>query len=113
MTIDPKFKLSEDASEEQRLIHKTIISIMGEDAEYSGGCKGFYTEEEWAARGESYGDKAPIVVVHDGGGAAPFFNYDYEDYKKVERMTKALGKIGYYASPCTNWYTAIYPVEVA
>lgn len=96
----------EEATEQERLIHKTIMRVLGKDA-YSGGCRTFYTQRQWEARGESYGSGAPIVVVHDGGDAARCFNYDYGDYKAIEKMDTALREIGCYAAPCTNWYTAI------
>lgn len=68
----------------------------------------FYPQELWVQRGEDYGNTAELVVVHDGGPYAPFFNMDYDADYFMERMDKALNAAGYYAEPCTTWYTAIY-----
>ena len=47
----------------------------------------------------------------NGGDFAPFFNYDYMQYKKIEAMNKALSQIGYYAESCTCWYSAVYKIQ--
>lgn len=73
-----------------------------------GGCKAFYTPDEWKARKEKYGTDSVLIVVHDGGDLAHYFNYDYQAYKSIEAMDKALDSLGFYAEPCTTWYTAIY-----
>jgi hypothetical protein len=85
----------------------TIIDVVGEDA-CAAGCRAFYTPEEWMARGERYGLNSILIVVHDGGDLAPYFNYDYGRYELTEKMRKALKKIGYWSEACTSWYTAIY-----
>lgn len=95
---------------------KIANTIMQAAANYyketinGGGCKAFYSKEEWTARGERYGKTSNLIVVHDGGDLAPMFNYDYECYNGIEAMNNALKNIGYYAEPCTGWYTAIYPI---
>lgn len=101
------FDLPEGATEEQRKIHKAIMSVLPHWAE-PGGCRVFYTPEEWQARGEKYGEGASLVVVHDGGDHAPYFNWDYRAYPAVEAMLHALEEAGYLPSQCTSWYTAIY-----
>ena len=94
----------------QTRIAKAIVKRLGADAD-GGGCQAFYSPKQWAARGEEYGLKASLIVVHDGGAAAPYFNMDYCDYKNQEQMIEALSKIGYWAEQCTSWYTAIYEDE--
>lgn len=66
--------------------------------------------KDWKARGEEYGHAAVLVVCHDGGVLAPYFNYAYNQYAKIEKMNTALEAIGAWAEPCTSWYTAIYKV---
>ncbi len=92
---------------EAKKIASVIKIIAGENAS-GGGCKAFYTPKQWEEKGESYGLKSQLIVVHDGGDLAPYFNYDYECYGMIEKMNKALQEIGYYAESCTCWYTAIY-----
>jgi hypothetical protein len=76
----------------------------------NGGCRTFYTPEEWADRGEEYGCSSLLIVVHDGGDFAPYFNYAYEAYGSMEKMVEALGPLGVYAEQCTGWYTSIHTV---
>ena len=76
----------------------------------TGGCPAFRTPKEWAARGESYGLKSVVIVVHDGGDVGNYFSFDREQYNLVEEVNAALGEIGLYAEQCTCWYSAIYPI---
>ena len=102
--------LGRDAAEKVvafiRARHK---NVFGDDKEPTGGgCKTFYTPEEWKERGEQYGLNALVVVVHDGGDVAPYFNWDYECYHLIEALGEELAKIGCFAEQCTGWYSAIY-----
>lgn len=72
-----------------------------------GGCRAFYTPAEWKARGERYGDGAVLIVVHDGGSLAPFFNHDYGAYAMMESMREALATRKLYAEQATSWFTII------
>lgn len=74
----------------------------------TGGCRAFYTPEEWADRGEEYGQKAVLIVAHDGGDLARFFNYDYQSYEMIEEMRKRLDTAGVWPEQCTSWYSAVY-----
>ena len=90
---------------------QVILDVLRRNnATYTGGCKAFYTPEEWKTRGEKYGLKSELVVVHDGGDLAPHFNFDYEEYNHCEDMNFALEDNGLYHEPCTSWYTAIYNI---
>lgn len=51
---------------------------------------------------------AKLCVVHDGPPAAPFFNYDYEDYASIEQMTQLLNPLNVYTEDQTGWYSAIF-----
>lgn len=75
---------------------------------HGGGCSAFRSPESWKARGERYGTGSVLIVVHDGGDAAQYFNADYEDHRAVESMRAELEKIGLYPEQCTSWYSAIY-----
>ena len=90
-------------------IQQELGALLGKERPYDGGCRTFYSPEEWAARGESYGRESCLIVVHDGGDYASAFNYAYEDHELMEAMRAALDAEGYYAESCTSWYTAIYP----
>lgn len=73
----------------------------------TGGCKAFYTPQQWVEKGEKFGQNALLIVVHDGGDLARCFNWDYESplYKK---MIKHLEDNGFWAEALTCWATAIY-----
>ena len=94
-----------------RAIAERIVSLTAERqgmTPETGGCRAFYTAEEWRDRGERYGRNAALIVVHDGGDLAGYFNMDYGCWGDIAAMTAALEGMGYYAEPCTSWYTAIY-----
>lgn len=58
-----------------------------------GGCKAFHTPEDAAAFCTPH-SSAVLVVCHDGGSLAPYFNLDYGNYKaydKVDNLLKARG----------------------
>lgn len=108
MKFHDKFDTSHLEGTEKKIADK-IVSVLFEGAK-TGGCRPFYSVEEWEDRGEQYGTSSELIVVHDGGDHARYFNMDYMDYKSVEEMNEALFEIGYYAEQCTSWYSAIYKV---
>jgi hypothetical protein len=70
-----------------------------------------YTPKEWRERGELYGLKSKLVIVHDGGDFAPYLNLDYGCYKLFDKMVEFFSKHGYYIEACTCWYSAVYPID--
>lgn len=89
---------------------KEIVKFLTEKGltDHGGGGR-FYSPQEWEERGEEYGTKSLLIVVHDGGDHAPAFNWDYEAYGLMEELRVRLAGIGVYAEQCTSWYSAIYP----
>jgi len=100
----------EGLSAEEKAIAKKVLSIIQKNIAKpsGGGCRAFYTAKEWQERGEDYGQGADLIIVHDGGDQAPFFNIDYMAYDAMEEMRQALEEVGAYAEQCTSWYSAIY-----
>jgi hypothetical protein len=92
-------------------IEQELTSMLGGKPS-DGGCRTFYSPEEWRERGESYGRDSVLIVVHDGGDYAHAFNFDYGNWELRDQINAALAEAGYYAESCTSWYTAIYPSEV-
>ena len=90
-------------------VAEIVREVLGPKAD-DGGCKPFYSPEEWVAKGERFGTKSVLVLVHDGGDLAPYCNYDYMEYEKVGRLSDALEKSGFYVENCTSWYSAVYKV---
>jgi len=89
--------------------YKAIMQVLiDNDALDTGGCKTFYSPAEWKARGEEFCLGAELIIVYDGGGVAPFFNYDYECYGAIDLMDKALDEVGLYSEQGTSWYSGVY-----
>ena len=87
---------------------KTIASFFNDNDLSTGGCRPFYSPEEWRERGESYGLGSELIVVHDGGNLAPYFNSDYGSHSMIDTMLQLLSEAGVWSESCTCWYTAIY-----
>lgn len=101
-------ELSADVKEAAQTIINTIQDTFGKDAS-GGGCRLFYTVDEWKDRGEEYGTTAALILVHDGGDAAPFLNLNYMVYDLHEKLRASVSKQGFYIEQCTSWYSAMYP----
>ena len=89
--------------------YNCIMNLLTKNNTLStGGCRAFYSPEEWKARGEEYGGGAELIVVHDGGDLMEYFCMDVMDYAAIDCMSNALGSVGCYPEQCTSWYSAIY-----
>lgn len=106
MTTSKDFDTSHLSGETLKIAN-VVKLVIGEGAS-GGGCKAFYTPKQWAEKGEKYGTKSKLILVHDGGDLAYYCNYDYECYGMIEKLSKALGEFGYYVESCTTWYSAVY-----
>lgn len=95
---------------EGRAARRALLKLAGYDS-YHGGGPAFYTPEEWRARGEQYGCNSLLVIVHECSTLGRFLSYDEFDYAAIDRLNKALDKLGLYAEQCTRWYSAIYRRE--
>lgn len=73
----------------------------------------FWEPAAWKERGEEYGHDSDLIVVHDGGTYAPYFNYEYGDHPRYSHMHKVLNKLNCWAEPATSWYTVIYQEKPA
>lgn len=109
MTLTNDLERPAGLSDQGNKAYDAIIAVLEKnESTYTGGCKAFYSPSEWEKRGESYGLKSHLIIVHDGGGLAYAFNDDYECSELVQGMSEALKAAGLFAEPCTCWYTAIY-----
>jgi hypothetical protein len=91
-----------------QIITETAESVLGQPVQ-TGGCRPFYGPEEWRARGETYGRGAALIVTHDGGEYADFFDAYYA-HPHSSAMDAALAEAGYFAEGIYSWATAIYPL---
>jgi hypothetical protein len=92
----------------QRARDVVVAFLRAQGRADTGGCRPFYSPNEWKERGEEYGTLSELVIVHDGGDLAPYFNLDYYCYDKYEAMQAALSEHGFYFDQCTSWYSAVY-----
>ena len=93
--------------EPAEIVLRVARELLGQEPE-AGGCITFYHPQEWRRKEEAYGTNSDLVVVHDGGDIAPFFDLNREQYRWIDKMQDALKEKGYYAEQCTCWYSAIY-----
>jgi hypothetical protein len=107
-TFDEEFSIPKGLSSIGLKVAKAIRSYAKKRNLETGGCTTFYSTQQWKDRREEFGTESELVIVHDGGDIAKFFNYDYQDYTEIERMNKLLKKYGVYFESCTSWYSAIY-----
>ncbi len=78
----------------------------------TGGCRTFYSPQQWKDRKEEFGCDSVLLVVHDGGDVAAVINPDYGcDPRVRERLNTRLAEAGFYLEPCTCWYAAVYPIH--
>jgi hypothetical protein len=112
--VDPDILIPEDLCDLGLAAAQAILRRATEDGggeADTGGCRPFYSPEAWREREEEYGTDSLLVVVHDGGCFAPYFNLDYRCYDKYEDMQKMLKPLGLYAESCTCWYSAVYRIK--
>lgn len=111
---NPDLARPEGLSRKGALAHRVIREFLAnEKLEFTGGCRAFYSPDEWVARGENYCRNALLVIVYDGGALGNAFEYAHEAYQCIERMRLALAEHGLYTECGTHWYSGVYPIEKA
>lgn len=91
-----------------RVIGKSMRTI-----EKSGGGRVIYPSYAWADRGESFGNDALAVLVHDGGILAPFCNGAYECWDDIKALGDALEAHGLYLEQETAWASGVYRIPAS
>lgn len=88
-----------------------ILRIVREHAE-SCGVSDFevFTGDEWAGRGENFGNTALVVIVHESIEAKRAFAFDGGDPLAYSRFDDSLHDAGCFVEQCTGWYSGVYPV---
>jgi|TARA_R110000868_G_scaffold33787_1_gene122375 hypothetical protein len=108
LTFDTQFEIPEGLSKLGLRTAKAIRAFAKKRGLNTGGCKTFYSPQEWSERGEKYGEGSELIVVYDGGDLAQFFNYDYEEYDQIDRMHKALEQKGVFSECLYSWCSGVY-----
>lgn len=86
-----------------------MMTRYGEEPR-GGGCKAFYSIQEWKDRGELYGRDSLLILCYDGGDLAPLCNWAYGARKETEAFRDFMTGLGVWVEPCTGWYSAVYPL---
>ncbi len=76
----------------------------------TGGCKAFYSPQEWRDKGWQVNEHVLCVVRHDGGDLAPLFNMDYQDYKAYDKMNQIFQRRGLYAEAINSTQSNIHTI---
>lgn len=86
---------------------RNSMRALGEEG--CGGCKAFYSPEEWTqVSGNPVSRAALMVICHDGGNMAPRFNLDYEQYKLYDSIDPMLRPRGLWRDHMTSVESRIY-----
>ncbi len=85
--------------------------MRSEDALYNGGCRAFYSPDEWKERGEMFGTGSALILCHDGGELSYRCNWDKCRIEEIRRFDDFIYTLGYYVESLTGWYSALYPLE--
>lgn len=80
--------------------------------DYTGGCRVFYSQEEWRARGEQYCLSAELIVVYEGSSIVELFDpeegYLSDSYLAIDND---LADAGLYCELGTNWYAGVFKLS--
>jgi len=106
--------MPEGLSDVGKAAYEKIMRVLHlSNKTYTGGCKAFYSPQEWKERGEKYGLKSHLIIVYDGGELTSFFNADHammDGFRKYEFMRTELKDSKTYSEECTGWYSAVYEI---
>jgi hypothetical protein len=99
--LNNPFEVSRGA-EAYEIIYRYLVE---KELTYTGGCRAFYTPEDWKARGEKYGREGVLIVVYDGGDVAEAVKFGSPYYDELDRR---LRESGFRIEECECWYSAVY-----
>lgn len=111
--LEEELALPEDIPQSVKEALREVRDLAGatwERGASTGGCKAFYSPQEFRAKGHEVHEKVLCVVIHDGGDLAPLFNLDYEDYKAYDKMDQIFRARGIYAEAINSCKTHIHPI---
>ena len=110
--IPPDFACPDGLSPEGVKAWGTVVRLLQEkDDLHSGGhTHVFYSPAAWRAKGDGYGLDSELVILHDGGTHAAYFNYNYGNHSAINCMRQAMTEQGLYTEGCTSWYSAVYKI---
>jgi hypothetical protein len=114
LAVPPEFAKPEGLSEDGQRAWQVIASVLREENAFHVGThqRVMFSPDEWKKRGEEGPLGAELMVIHEDGDHAPFFNLNYHGHLLHAKMDLALRRAGFYAESQTNWYSAIYKLRL-
>src|SRR5579884_775745 len=103
LAIPPE--LSPRGKEAVRLI---LDFLLAERLTGTGGCRAFYSPQQWKERGEEYGHDALLILVYDGGDISMCMDPAEGQHELVDRFMENLEQNGFVIEPLSHWCSAIY-----
>lgn len=108
--IPPDFACPDGLSPEGVKAWGTVVRLLQEKGNlHSGGhTHVFYSPAAWRAKGEVYGLDSELVILHDVGSHAAYFNYNYGNHSAIKCMRQALTEQGLYTKVFFDSNAAVY-----
>ena len=98
-------ELSQDGLKAWRVIMEVLVSEKAIDPGQNRQV--FHSPSDWTARNEACAPESELIVAHDGGGHAPYFNLDYGAFMSRSTMDRALDEAGFYIETQTPMCSAV------
>ena len=106
-------RMSDAPATTAAMVALTAATEVLEEKPYTGGCKAFWTSQEFKELGwqknHALYKGVHCVILCDGGDFAPLLNVAYEDYENLNKFHSALRKRGYVVRRLTHFAYGLIP----
>lgn len=73
----------------------------------------FMAPQQWADRGEGYGEGSVLILLHETGDAGEALSYDMaayapRPYYHLEKLRQILADAGFFSEQMYSWSSAVY-----
>jgi hypothetical protein len=108
-SLGPDWDIPKDLTRAGRKAAEALRDFcIQHDLTHTGGCRVFYSPEEWRARGEAHATSSLLVIVYDGAACRRALSFDGGDYRTLEAFRLILDSLDVFSEECTCWYSGIY-----
>src|SRR5271169_5749301 len=103
----PEFAQPFGLTEDGQKVWSIIVGVLAKEniSETGLNCQVFHSPRDWQA--QAPGLDSELIVAHDGGDHAPYFNLDYGAFLSRSTMDRALQQAGFYIETQTPICSAI------
>jgi hypothetical protein len=110
LQVDWDFAIPYNLCSQGRSAAQAILGMLTEDNEcWSGGCRAFFSPQEWRNKGHELIDRTVLVVLHDGGIMSEYFDPVYGG-QRYERQLQYLRENSFFAEHISHFYAEILPI---